>query len=225
MTMERHRDRAEVARAVLGQLASDVRKQRKDIATELRGLDSETDGVLIGARAALEDIDEERRSLLEELEEHDRVIDPSTAESTPDDSGTDVAPPPPPPPSPKTPPVAPPPVAPVQPPPTASATAAAAARATATATATTTAPPTRFNRADPRNWWILAWLLAVIGLLIGLYVGTHTSGFDSLHGTVHGWFTFGWVMACAGVGFFLGGTIGDFIDDVLFPFRHRPVGP
>lgn len=80
-------------------------------------------------------------------------------------------------------------------------------------------PPARPRRAfDPRCWSPLQFVLAFVLALVGLYVGAVTAGFDNFHGNGHGWFTFGWVVACVGAGFSLGGLIGYTLERW---WRHR----
>lgn len=81
MTMEHVKKEATAARQALGALADAARKRKDEVAAKLSDLDQETDKTLIGARAAVQAIDDDRRVAVEELDQLNGVLgDPDTAD-------------------------------------------------------------------------------------------------------------------------------------------------
>lgn len=74
MTMDHVREPASDARRSLGALAAAVRARRADVDKALRGLDVEADNAVIGARAAVQAIEDDRTPLLHELGQHKGVL-------------------------------------------------------------------------------------------------------------------------------------------------------
>ncbi len=204
MSTNRIEEAAEEARKALGELAAAARKRDHEIKHAREALNRERNNVVIGARAAMRDIDDHDEVLEEEAEQFEhivrgRVITRRTSILEPEPDGepssstvplTGAAP-----------------SVPVDSP--VRETAVPPAEPVA-AVMTDRVPLVQVQRSpyDPRSWCLWCQLVAVLGGLIGLFVGLKTrwAVTDEVHhwkwvpGTI-------WVLAIAGVGFFVFGLV------------------
>jgi hypothetical protein len=190
MSTEYIRDEVEVARAALGKLTAKAEKRLRDVRNTRKGFDTERVRVARGAQLAMRGIDDLDEVYEEEEQQLAPILEPRTIEPEPTPE----------PPADATPSLEPP--TPLEPGPV--------PEATQLQSVAVTRNPRGYN---PRCWTRLQWLCAAIGLTIGLVIGSARSDFDKFHGFGHGVFTFVWVIAVAGVGFFGGGLIGSFIEE------------
>lgn len=231
-------EEAEAARKALGEVASAARKRRKEVRDLRRSMQTERDNVIIGARAAMRDVDDEDAVYEEEEQQLLEILEGPTEDDEPVDEESAHQSPPANPPTSDEPPA----------PPTGTnqrrysyrelrvmdnqqLQQLLASRLGITRTVTdgnradvilvlmdgigrpSSRTTTVVERIQPSSWGTWSWILAFGLGAIGLIVSALTAGFDDFSGIGHGVFTALWVVFVTMTGFFLGGFLGSNWDE------------